>query len=66
MADTRRSVEVMARSWKYPLPAPPAVSVRALPGQRVRQGRLPQPALQTGFALLTYARQVVLQRRPKI
>jgi hypothetical protein len=41
MLDTRRSVEVVGRSWKYPLPAPLAVGIRVFSGQRVRQGRLP-------------------------
>ena len=66
MRDTRRSVEAVGRSWKYPSPAPLAVGIRALPGHRVRQGRLSQPALQTGFVPVRHARQVVLQRRPKL
>ncbi|MCX6616514.1 MAG: hypothetical protein NTZ98_10510 [Acidobacteria bacterium] len=49
MPDTRRSVEVVGRSWKYPLPVPFAAGVRVLSGQRVREGHLPQPTLQTGF-----------------
>ena len=62
MPDARPSVEVVGRSRKNPLPAPLAVGIGVLSGQRVRQGRLPQPALQIGFVLLAHASQVVLER----
>ena len=53
---------LVGRSWKYPLPSPLAAGIRVFSGQRVRQGRLPQPAPQIGFVLLTDATQVVLER----